>query len=106
MPFDLTDNSSGLIPFFRLVLKLDHSYLDATLWRTTTRGAWPLQVRLDKLLEAVVAGKTDEISDPLLFAKPIRVWSGKGRIPPQPKLLEPRAVALNKRRDEIQGAIG
>jgi hypothetical protein len=103
MPFDLTDNSSGLIPFSRLVLKLDHSYLDATLWRTT---CGPLQVRLDKLLEAVVGRKTDEISDPLLFAKPIHVWTGKGRIPPQPKLLEPRAVALNKRRDEIQDAIG
>ncbi len=32
--------------------------------------------------------------------------TGKGRIPPQPKLLEPRAVALNKRRDEIQDALG
>jgi hypothetical protein len=28
------------------------------------------------------------------------------RIPPEPKLLEPRSVVLNKRRDKIENAIG
>jgi hypothetical protein len=69
-----------------------------------TDGA--LQVRQDVPLQAIVDGKPNEVSDPLLFAKLVQVWTGKGRIPPEPKLLEPRPVALNKRRDKIQDAIG
>ena len=103
MPFYLTDNPSGLIPFLRLVRKLDHPYLNAALWRTT---CGPLQVRLDKLLEAVVARKTDEVSDPLRFAELVEVRTGKCSIPPEPKLLEPGSAALNKRRDKVQDAIG
>ena len=86
MPFDLTDNSSGLIPFLGLVQELDHLDLYAALSRATG-GA--LQVRQDDLLQAVVGRKTDEISDSLLFAKLVQVWTGKGRIPTEPKLLEP-----------------
>ena len=86
MPFDLTDNSSGLIPFLGLVLELDHLDLYAALWRAT---GGPLQVRQDDLLQAVVGRKTVEISDSLLFAKLVQVWTGKGRIPTEPKLLEP-----------------
>jgi len=48
-----------------------------------------LQVRQDVPLQTVVAGKPDEVGDPLLFAKLVQVWTGKGRIPPEPKLLEP-----------------
>jgi hypothetical protein len=103
MPFYLTDNPSGLVPFLGLIIKLDHPYQSAALWRTT---CGPLQVRLDELLQDVVAGKTDEVSDPLLFAKLIEVWTGKSRIPTDPKALEPRPVALNQRGDEIQDAIG
>ena len=62
-------------------MELDHPYLNATFWRTTTRGAWPLQVRLDELLEAVVAGKPDEVSDPLLFAKLVEIRTCKCCIP-------------------------
>jgi hypothetical protein len=32
MPFYFADNPSGLIPFLSLVMKLDHFYLNATLW--------------------------------------------------------------------------
>jgi hypothetical protein len=103
MPFYLTGNPSGPIPFLCLVLKLDHPYLNATFWGTTCR---PLQVRLDELLEAVVAGKPDEISDPLLFAKLVEVRAGKRSVPPEPKLLEPGSVALNQRRDQVQDAFG
>jgi hypothetical protein len=63
-------------------------------------------MRLDELLEAVVAGKPDVVSDPLLFAKLVQVRTGKGRIPPEPKLSEPRPVAVNQRRDKVQDAIG
>ena len=38
-------------------------------------------------LQAIVAGKPDEVSDPLLFAELVQVRTGKGRIPPEPKLL-------------------
>jgi hypothetical protein len=79
-------------------MKLDQPYLQPALWGTTD-GA--LQVRQDVPLQAVVAGKTDEVSDPLLFAKLEQAWTGKGRIPPQPKLFEPGPVALNQRRDKI-----
>ena len=103
MPFYLADNPSGFIPFLRLVMKLDHLHLYAALWRTTD-GA--LQVRQDVPLQAVVAGKPDEVSDPLLFAEFVQVWTGKGRIPSEPKLLEPRPVAVNQRRDKVQNAIG
>jgi len=103
MPFDFTDNPSELAPFLRPVLELDHPNLYATLCGTTD-GA--LQVRQDVPLEAAVAGNPNEVGDPLLFAKLVQVWTGKGRIPPEPKLLEPSPVALNKRRDKIQDAIG
>jgi hypothetical protein len=63
-------------------------------------------VRQDDPLQAVVAGKTDEVSDPLRFAELIEVWTGKCSIPPEPKLLEPSPVALNKRRDKIQDTFG
>jgi hypothetical protein len=46
MPFDLTDNPSGLIPIFRFVMKLDHSDLNAAFGRAIGR---PIQVRLDML---------------------------------------------------------
>ena len=82
MPFDFTDNPPGLNPFLGLVMKLDHLHLYAALWGTTS-GA--LQVRQDEPLQAIVAGKTDEVSDPLLFAKLVQVWTGKGRIPPAAK---------------------
>jgi hypothetical protein len=84
-------------------MKLDHPYLNAALWRTT---CGPLQVRLDEIFQAVVGLKTDEVSDPLLFAKLAEVRTGKGRIPPEPKLSEPRPVAVNRRRDKVQDAIG
>jgi hypothetical protein len=103
MPFYLTDNPSGFIPFLRLVMKLDHPYLNATLWRAT---CGPLGVRLDELLEAVAAGKTDEVSDPLLFAKLLEVRACKGCIPTEPKPLEQRPVAVNQGRDKVQDAIG
>jgi hypothetical protein len=103
MPFYLTDNPPGLIPFLRLVMELDNPYLNATFWRTTYG---PLQVRLDKLLEAAVAGKPDEVSDPLLFAKLVEVRTGKSRIPPEPKLPEPDPITLNQRGDKVQDAFG
>jgi hypothetical protein len=103
MPFYLTDNPSGLAPFLRLVIKFDHPYLNAALWRTT---CGPVQVRLDELLEVVVAGKPDEVSDPLLFAKLVQVRTGKRSITPEPKALEPRPVALNQRGDKVHHAFG
>ena len=60
-------------------------------------------MRQDELLQAIVAGKPNEVSDPLLFAKLVQVWTGKGRIPPEPKLFEPRPVAVNQMRDKVQG---
>jgi hypothetical protein len=103
MPFYFTDHPSRLIPFLRLVIKLDYLNLYATRWGST---CGPLQVRLDELLEAVIAGKTDEVGNPLLFAKLVQVRTGKRGITPEPKLLEPRPVALNKRGDKIQDPIG
>ena len=86
MLFDIADNPSGLIPFFRLVMKLNHLHLYAARWGATD-GA--LQVRQDDPLQAIVAGKTDEVGDPLRFAELVEVWTGKCSIPPEPKLLEP-----------------
>jgi hypothetical protein len=103
MPLYLTDNPSGFIPFLHLVMEFDHLYLNVTLWRTT---CGPLQVRLNKLLEAVVARKPDEVSDPLLFAELVDVWVREGCIPPEPKLLIPGPVAVNQSRDKIQDAFG
>jgi hypothetical protein len=40
-------------------------------------------------LQAIVAGKPNEINDTLLFAKLVEVWACKGRIPPELKLVEP-----------------
>jgi len=73
------------------------------LWGTTD-GA--LQVRLDMLFEAIVGGDADEVSDPVLFAVLIEVRTGKCRIAPEPKLLKPRPVAVNQRRDKVENAIG
>jgi hypothetical protein len=103
MPFDLTDNPSGLIPFLRLVMKLDHPNLYAALWGTT---GGPLQVQSYATLEAAVAGNPNEVGDATAFTKFIQVWPGKGCIPQEPKLLEPKPAALNKRRDKSQDAIG
>jgi hypothetical protein len=103
VPLYFTDDPSGFVPFLRLVLKLDRPNLYPAPWGATD-GA--LQVRQDVPLQAIVAGKPNEVSDPFLFAKLVQVWTGKGRIPPEPKLLEPKPVALNKRRDKIQYAIG
>jgi hypothetical protein len=83
MPFDFTDNPPGLNLFLRLVLKLDHPDLHAALWRAT---GGPLQVRRNVHLQAIVAGKPNEINDTLLFAKLVQVWACKGRIPPELKL--------------------
>ncbi len=58
VPFYFTDNPSGLIPFLRLVMKLDRLHLYAALWGSTG-GA--LQVRQDEPLQAVVGRKTDEV---------------------------------------------
>ena len=103
MPFYFTDNPSGSVPFLRLVMKLDHPYLNATLWRTTDGS---LQVRLDEPLEAVVGGDANEVGDALLFAEFVQIGTGKGCIPPEPELLEPRPVAVDQRRDKLQDAIG
>ncbi len=35
VPFDFTDDPSGIIPYLRLVLELDHPDLYAALWRAT-----------------------------------------------------------------------
>jgi hypothetical protein len=103
MPFDLADNPPGLNPFLGLVLKLNHPDLHAALWGTTS-GA--LQVRQDEPLQAVVAGKADEVNDSLLFAKLVQGWAGKCSVPAEPKLLEPGSAALNQRRDQVQDAFG
>jgi hypothetical protein len=84
-------------------MKLDHPNLYPAP-RGATDGA--LHVRQDEPLQAIVAGKPNEVSDPLLFAKLVQIWTGKCRIPPEPKLIEPRPVAVNQRRDETQDAIG
>ncbi len=86
VPFDFTDNPSGFVPSLRLVLELDYPNLYAALWGTT---GGPFQVRQDVPLQAIVAGKPNEVSDPLLFAKLIQVWTGKSCISTQPKLFEP-----------------
>ncbi len=65
-----------------------------------------LQMRLDEPFEAVVAGKPNEVSDPLLFSKLVEVWTGKGRIPPEPKTLKSRPIALNQWRDKVDHAFG
>jgi hypothetical protein len=56
----------------------------------------------DELLEAAVAGKTNEVGDTKAFTKFIQVWTGKGCIPTEPKLLEPggllRVISLQTRR--------
>jgi len=72
VPFDFTDDPSGIIPSLRLVLELDHPDLYAALWRAT---GGPLQVRRDVPLQTVVAGKADEVSDPFLLAKLVQVWT-------------------------------
>jgi hypothetical protein len=84
-------------------MKLNYPNLYAGLWRATD---WAVQVRQNDLLKAVIAGKPDEVSDPLLFAKFVEVRTGKGRIPPEPKLSEPKPVAVNQWRDKIQDPIG
>jgi hypothetical protein len=103
MPFDLTDNSSGLIPFLGLVLELDHLDLYAALGRATGSASRSVEYAA---LEAAVAGKPNEVGDALLFTKLAEIGTGKGCIPTEPKLPEPGPVALNKRRDKLQDAIG
>jgi hypothetical protein len=53
--------------------------------------------------EAVVGGDADEVGDPVPFAVLEEVRTCKGCIPSEPKLSEPGPVALNKRRDKVQG---
>ena len=103
MPFYFTDNPARPIPFRRLVMKLDHPDLYPAPWGATDGM---LQVRQDVPPQAIVAGKPNEVNDPLLFAKLVQVWACKGRIPPEPKLPERRSVALNQGRDQVQDAFG
>jgi hypothetical protein len=70
----------------------------------TTDGA--LQGRQNVLFEAAVAGNPNEVGDSTVFTKFVEVRTGKCRIAPEPKLLEPRPVAVNQRRDKVQDAIG
>ncbi len=93
MPFYLTDNPSGVTPALRLVMELDHPNLYPAPWGATGGS---LQVGLDVLFEAVVGGDEDEVSDPVLFAVLVEVRTGKCRIAPKPRLLEPRPVADNQ----------
>jgi len=102
VPFDFTYNPSRFIPSLRLVMKLDHPNLYPAPWGATDGR---LQVRQDVPLQAIVAGKPNEVSDPLLFAKLVQVWTGKGCIPSEPKLLKPRPVAVNQRRDKVENPI-
>jgi len=103
MPFYFTNNPSEFIPTFSLVMELDDPHLYPALWGTTDVV---LQVGLDVLFEAAVAGNPNEVGDPLLFAKRLQVRTGKCRIAMEPELLEPRPVAVNQRRDKVQDAIG
>jgi len=61
---------------------------------------------LDEFLDVVVAGKPDEVSDALFFAKLVEIRTCKGYIPTEPKALEPRRVALNQWRDKVHQAFG
>jgi hypothetical protein len=78
VPFYFTDNPSGLIPFLRSVMKLDHLHLYAAFWGATG-GAF--QVAMNEPIQAAVAGKPNEVGDALLLAELVQVWTGKGRIP-------------------------
>ena len=102
MPFDLTNNPSGLIPTLRLVMELYYPHLYPALWGTTD-GA--LQVRQDATLETVVAGNANEVGDPLLFAELVEVRTRKSCISTEPKLFEPGPVAVNQRRDQVENPI-
>ena len=66
VPLYLTNNLPGLIPALRLVIKLDHPNLYPALWWTTDSASRSVEYAP---LQTVVAGKPDEVSDPLLFAK-------------------------------------
>jgi len=103
MPFYLTNNASGLIPTFSLVMELDDPHLYPALWGTTD-GA--LQVGLDVLFEAAVAGNPNEAGDSTVFAKFVEVRTGKCRIAPEPELFEPGSVTIDQRRNKIDDAIG
>jgi hypothetical protein len=94
MPLDLADNPSGLIPTFRPILEFDHLDLQPAFRRTTDGASRSVEY---VPLEIVVGGDADEIADSVLFTKLVQVGTGKGCIPPQPELLEPRSVAVNKR---------
>jgi len=103
MPFDLADNPSGLVP--ALCPVLDSITLTCMpLSGRTTHG--PFHVRSDQPFQATFAGNPNEVSDAMVFAKLIEVGTGKCRVPPEPKLLEPRPLAVNQRRDKLQDAFG
>ncbi len=103
VPFYFTDHPSGFIPAICLIMELDRTHLYPALWGTTDRA---FQVTLDVLFKAVVGGDADEVSNPVLFAVLVEVRTGKCRIAPEPRLLEPRPVAVNPRRDKVENAIG
>ncbi len=82
MPFGLTDNPTRFILFLRLVTQLDYPHLHSALWGTAGSASRSVQYAA---FEVAVAGKPNEVSDPLLFAKLVQVWTSKGRIPPGAK---------------------
>jgi len=84
-------------------MELDHPYLFPTLWGTTDGAARNLEY---VPFEAVVGGDADEVGDPVLFAVLVEVKTCKGCIPSEPEFLEPGSVTIDKRRDNIQDAIG
>ena len=103
MPFYFTNNASGLIPTFSLVMELDDPHLYPALWGTTD-GA--LQVGLDVLFEAAVAGKPDEVGDATVFAELVEPGTGKCRIPRSQNCLNQDRYRSNQRRNKIDDAIG
>jgi hypothetical protein len=103
VPFYFTNSSSGLIPALSLIMELDHPHLYAGLWGTTGSASRSVEY---VPFQAAVAGNPNEAGDATVFAKLVEAGTGKCRIPPEPKLLEPRQVAVNQRRDKIQDAIG
>jgi len=103
VPFDFTDNPSRFTLFLRLVTQLDHLHLYPALWGTTDGASRSVEY---EPFEAVVGGEADKVGDALPFAELVEIWTGKCRIPPEPKLLKPGSVAIDQRRNEIDDAIG